>query len=316
MIDISHKSSTLRVATAQAEILLKKSTIELIRQGQVPKGDPLSTARVAAVQAAKNTSAIIPLCHPLPVEHVAVAFELGEASIEVTVTVKAIHKTGVEMEALTSATVAALTLYDMLKMLDDTMVICSVKLTKKTGGKSDFHDQYEPPLRAAVLVMSDSIAAGEKDDHSGRMIRDRLTQTDIEVVDYRVIPDDFETIVRTLKEYADKENLDLVLTTGGTGASSRDYSPEATIQVIEREIPGVSEAMRAYGQARTPYSMLSRGRAGIRGKTVIINLPGSKKGVADSLDALFPGILHIFKMLRGAGHAALLNRQFLDYGQL
>ncbi len=93
-----------------------------------------------------------------------------------------------------------------------------------------------------------------------------------------------------------------MLTTGGTGFSPRDNTPEAMARVIEREIPGIPEALRAYGQERTPYSMLSRGKAGIRGRTIIINLPGSKRGVAESLDALFPGLLHAFGMLRGGGH--------------
>ncbi len=97
--------------------------------------------------------------------------------------------------------------------------------------------------------------------------------------------------------------LDLVLTTGGTGFSPRDNTPEAMLRVIEREIPGIPEALRAYGQERTPYSMLSRGKAGIRGSTIIVNLPGSRRGVAESLDALFPGLLHAFGMLRGGGHS-------------
>ncbi|MHB9132454.1 MAG: bifunctional molybdenum cofactor biosynthesis protein MoaC/MoaB [Armatimonadota bacterium] len=302
MRDISKKFSTFRTATAQATVTVSPSTIVRIQLHDIPKGDPLEVAKVAGIQAAKNTSQIIPYCHPLPVEFVGIEFALDEQTIRVTVTVKAVHKTGVEMEALTAAGVAALTLYDMLKMIDDHIAIGEIKLISKRGGKSDFAEKAPPSLTAAVLVMSDSVAAGEKDDQSGRMIAERLTEQGVKVIDYNVVPDDTETIVRVLTSYADTMKVDLVLTTGGTGFSTRDRTPEAMAQVIEREIPGIPEAMRAYGQARTPYAMLSRGKAGIRGNTIIVNLPGSRKGVEESLDALFPGLLHAFKMLAGGGH--------------
>ena len=297
MIDISNKIKTLRTAVAQATLKLKPETIELIHQNKIPKGDPLSVAKVAAVQSAKNTSQIIPYCHPIPVDYVGVDFEFGDKKIDVNVTVKAIYKTGVEMEALTAASVAVLTLYDMMKMLDEEMEILSIKLVSKKGGKSDFKTEFKKPLRAAVLVMSDSVSAGKKSDESGKIIQERLLKQGIEVVDYTIIPDDTGMIKSKLVSYADEMKLDLVITTGGTGFSPRDFSPEATSQILEREIPGIPEAMRAYGQERTPYSMLSRGKAGIRGNTIIVNLPGSKKGVTESLDALFPVLLHAFKML-------------------
>ncbi len=302
MLDVSKKVKTLRTATAESTVKLSPSTLSLLRAGKIPKGDPLPVAKVAAIQAAKGTSQIIPYCHPLPVDFVGVEFELTDAAVRTTVTVKAIYKTGVEMEALTAASVAALTLYDMMKMLDDDMEITAVRLLAKKGGKSDFRESFSKPLRAAVLVMSDSIAAGKKDDLSGKMIKERLINEGIEVIDYKIISDDVDLIESTLKNYAAEAKLDLVVTTGGTGFSPRDCTPEAMARVIEREIPGISEATRAYGQERTPYSMLSRGQAGICGKTIIINLPGSKNGVAESLDALFPAVLHSFKMLWGGKH--------------
>ena len=303
MRDISQKTSTLRIATAKAILRLAPRTIELLREGKIPKGDPLEVAKVAAIQAAKNTSQIIPYCHPLPVDFVGVEYTIEKDFIEVQVTVKAIYKTGVEMEALTSASVAALTLYDMMKMLDESMEIAGVRLVGKRGGKSDFRNRFDRPPRAAVLVMSDSITAGQKSDESGRLIAERLEREGAEVADYRIIPDDREVIEDCLIGYADRDRLDLVITTGGTGFSPRDNTPEAMLRVVEREIPGIPETARAYGQARTPYSMLSRGKAGLRGTTLIVNLPGSRKGVVDSLDALFPGILHSLGMIRGEGHS-------------
>jgi cyclic pyranopterin monophosphate synthase len=312
MFDISSKSHTLRIASAQAVLYLRPDTLQRIREHSIPKGDPFPVARVAAVQAAKNTSSLIPYCHPVPIDHVAVDFHTGERSVTVTVTVKAVYKTGLEMEALTAATAAALTLYDMLKMIDATMEIGSVSVTEKSGGKSDYLTAYERTLEAAVLVMSDTIAAGNKKDYSGKLIEERLIREGVRVASYDIVPDDTEVIKTMLKKYADEMQLDLVLTTGGTGFSPRDFSPEATRQVIEREIPGISETLRSYGQHRTPFSMLSRGTAGLRGTTLIVNLPGSRRGVTESLDALFPGLLHSFKMINGGGHSFESERSDTD----
>lgn len=302
MRDITHKLLTQREAVARSILTASPETLQMLKDNKLPKGDPLPVAKVAAIQAAKNTSQIIPYCHPVPVEFVGVEFTLEPDRIITTVTVKAIYKTGVEMEALTAASVAALTLYDMMKMLDKAMTIGETVLLEKQGGKSDFSQPWATQLRAAVLVMSDSIAAGTKSDKSGRMIEERLQSLGIQVVDYRVIPDDPDGIRQTLVTYADEDGLDLVVTTGGTGVSPRDNTPEVMAGILDKTIPGIAEAARTYGQDRTPYAMLSRSTAGIRKKTLILNLPGSIGGVQDSLDALFPAVLHAFKMMWGFGH--------------
>jgi cyclic pyranopterin phosphate synthase len=302
MRDISRKTTTARSAQAQAVLRVSPETIKLVRDGNAPKGDPLPVAKVAAIQAAKNTSQIIPFCHPIPIDHVDCRFELGEDTIRITTEVKAIYKTGVEMEALTAASVAALTLYDMLKPVDERMEIAGVTLLEKRGGKSDFVGSPQVPLRAAVLVMSDSVVAGKRKEVSGLYIVERLRERQIDVIDYKVIPDDQKMIEQTLISYADSLKLNLVITTGGTGLGTKDVTPEAMRTVIEREIPGIVEAARGHGQHRTPLAMLSRGKAGVRGSTIIVNLPGSKRAVEESLDAILPGLLHVFLMLRGEGH--------------
>jgi molybdenum cofactor biosynthesis protein MoaC len=304
MRDISRKFNTLRTAKAMAILLLKPSTLKTIREGKVPKGDPLEVARVAAIQAAKETSRIIPYCHPVPVDFVGVNYNLLDDRIEVMVEVKALYRTGVEMEALTAVSVAALTLYDMLKMLDDSMEIAGVRLVEKKGGKSDFRETLDFIPMAAVLVMSDSIAQGAAEDRSGKIIRERLEGEGFRIDSYKIIADDREEIKKSLFEFADRRQLDLVVTTGGTGLGPRDVTPEATREVIEREISAIEEAARAFGLERTPLSMLSRGTAGVRGKTLIINLPGSTKAVAECLDAIFPAVFHALKMIRGGGHGA------------
>jgi molybdenum cofactor biosynthesis protein MoaC len=302
MIDISHKDPTLRTAIAAAEVHMDRATADTIRRGEVPKGNVFEVAKATAIQAVKNTSAIIPYCHPISITGVAVKFDLRDDSVRIEVSATAIDRTGVEVEAMTGASIAALVVYDMLKMIDETLSIGKVELVEKRGGKSDFKKVNPTRLKAAVLVLSDSIAAGHKKDLSGLMIRDRLEAEGLNVADYRIISDDRDGVVEQLCSYADNDRYELVITTGGTGFGSRDHVPEAMSDVVEREVPGIPEAARAHGQDRTPFSMLSRARAGIRGGTLIVNLPGSRGGVSDSLDALFPGLIHAFKMLRDEAH--------------
>jgi len=311
MRDVSHKVSTLREAVAKAVLRVSPSTIEQIRTNTLPKGNPLSVAKVAAIQAAKNTSTIIPYCHPIPVEFVGVEFHLDEDSIEIETTVKAVYKTGVEMEALTAASVAALTIYDMAKMVDELMQIESVTLISKKGGKSDFASalnqqdgaQNARKYRAAVLVMSDTAAKNKSEDSSGKAIVEYLTELGFDIVEYSVHPDDESVIVPAVRRCCDDLQVNLLITTGGTGLSPRDNTPEALKRLIERELPGVAEAIRSYGQERNSFAMLSRGVAGVRQKTVIISLPGAMTAVEDGLTAIFPAITHAFAMIEGAGHA-------------
>jgi molybdenum cofactor biosynthesis protein MoaC len=271
-----------------------------MKSNELPKKDVLIVARVAGTAAAKKTSELIPYCHPLPVDSVEIDFEVREDSVGITASVEAIWKTGVEMEALTAASVAALTIYDMLKPVDRNIEITAVRLEEKRGGKTDFSRRVPKGYRVAVVVTSDSTHAGTREDRSGKVIRERLESFGIDP-QYEILPDDEEGIVDLLRELVDK-GTNLILTTGGTGLGPRDVTVEATRQVIEREIPGVAEAGRAYGQSRTPYSMLSRGVAGVCGKTIIVNLPGSSRGAEETMNAIFPGIVHGYGMLQGEGH--------------
>ena len=303
MRDITRKIKTHRTAIAKALVRVSPATIDLIKQNKTPKPDTLQTARVAGIQAAKNTSQIIPYCHPLPLTYAKIDFVMDEDAIEVQCEVKAIYQTGVEMEALTGASIAALTVYDMLKAVDDLLEIESVRLIKKTGGKSSFKKAVEETKRkAVVLVLSDSISAGKAEDVSGKSIADRLILEGLQVVEHKVLPDDEAALFPYIRRCADELKVDMIITTGGTGISPRDTTPEAISRLLEKELPGVTEAIRSYGQERNPYSMLSRSSAGVRGKTVIISLPGSTSGVEDGMDAIFPAIFHTFAMLAGEGH--------------
>jgi len=302
MFDIGDKSETLRIATARAIVKVRPKTIQLIQEGKSPKGNIVDAARISATMAAKRTWDLLPYCHPIPIDHIKVDILIKTESIEVDVQVKTSWKTGVEMESLTGASIAALTIYDMLKPIDESLVIESIKLLAKSGGMKDFYEEYTVPLKAVVIVISDSVSKGERRDKSGKLAVERLKSSGFEVVDYRVIPDDASQIESSLIIACDERKVDLVLTCGGTGLGPHDVTPEATGRLLDKEVIGISEALRMHGQKRTPLSMLSRGAAGVRGKTVIVNLPGSVKAVSESLDALIPGILHASKMLGGHGH--------------
>jgi molybdenum cofactor biosynthesis protein MoaC len=304
MRDVSHKVSTLRTAVAKAILRVSPSTISQIKNNTLPKGNPLDVAKVAAIQAAKNTSQIIPYCHPMPVEYVGVNFQLDEDLIEILVTVKAVYKTGVEMEALTAASVAALTIYDMAKMVDELMQIESVTLVSKTGGKSDYSiaPELQSIRRAAILVLSDRVSAGQAEDRSGKYIAQQLEERGFDIAELSVLSDDQSVIAPAVKRICDELKVNLLITTGGTGLSPRDNTPEALKDLIERDLPGISEAIRNYGQERNSYSMLSRGVAGTRGNTIIVSLPGSLGAAQDGITVLFPAINHAFKMIEGGDH--------------
>ena len=300
MKSVTEKNNTLRRATATGAVLAAPETIALMTANDLPKKDVLIVARVAAVTAAKKTPDIIPYCHPLPIDAVDVEFTVGDDRIDIVVSVEAIWKTGVEMEALSGVSAAALTIYDMLKPVDKDLEITSVKLAQKKGGKTDFQRRAPKGFAAAVIVASDSVSEGTREDRSGHIIRERLQALRIDPT-YQVLPDEAAQIEGALREHV-QAGVDLVVTTGGTGLGPRDVTVEAARSVIEIEVPGIMEAARVYGQSRTPYAMLSRGVAGVCGKTLIITLPGSSKGAAESMNALFPAVLHAYGMIQGRGH--------------
>jgi molybdenum cofactor biosynthesis protein MoaC len=300
MKSVTSKISTLRRARATACVRANPKTIELLRTNDLPKKDVLVVARVAGTTAAKKTPDLIPYCHPLPIGAVEIGFEVHEDRIDIRSMVEAVWKTGVEMEALTAASVAALTIYDMLKPVDKNLTIESVRLDEKRGGKTDYRKRAPKGFKAAVIVTSDSTHQGTREDRSGKLIVERLESFGIKP-GYTVLPDDQEAIVHLMRKLI-AENTNLIVTSGGTGVGPRDVTVEATRQVIEREMPGVAEAGRAYGQERTPYAMLSRGVAGVAGNTIIVNVPGSSRGAEETMTAIFPGILHAYGMLQGQGH--------------
>ena len=302
MVDITHKSTTLRQAIAEATVVLStQAAMDALLGNQVPKGNVFEMAKTAGLFAVKKTSDMIPDCHPLPVEYTAVRYETEGLKIRIEVEVKAIYRTGVEVEAMHGASDVALTMYAMLKPTDKGIEIQNIRLVKKKGGKSDFRDKFREDLKAAVVVCSDSVASGKKTDSAGKAILAKLEAIDVAIGDYIVIPDEVAEIQAKVKQYA-AAGIDLLVFTGGTGLSPRDITPEAVRPLLDREIPGIAEAARAFGQDRTPWSMLSRGVAGVVGDMLVLTLPGSTNGAAETMDALFPAILHVFRIFQAARH--------------
>lgn len=302
MVNITHKSPSLRIAIAQATVKTsQQATIDAVLQKKVPKGDVFEMAKTAGLFAAKRTSDMIPDCHPLPIEYTAIFYEINDLSIFIQVEIHTIYKTGVEVEAMHAASVVALTIYDMLKPIDKEIEIENIKLLRKKGGKSDFIDTFNSKPQAAIIVCSDSISAGKKEDKAGKAIIEKLGKWEIPIHEYSIIPDE-KALIQTKVEQLVAQGIGLVIFTGGTGLSKRDVTPEAILPLIERQIPGIEEAIRNYGQQRTPYAMLSRSVAGLIGNTLVLCLPGSTKGASESIDAIFPAVLHIFKIMEGARH--------------
>lgn len=302
MTDITPKSTTLREATARAIVRVSTlETIEAIREDRVPKGNVFEMSRAAGLLGVKKTPDLLPDCHPIPIEFTRISYEIKDLDIEILVTVKTIYKTGVEVEAMHGASVVALNMYDMLKPLDKGIEIRNIGLLEKTGGKSQYKKPGRHTIQAAVIVCSDSISAGEKTDRAGKAITEILELHGITTLAYEIIPDETEEIQKQALHFIEND-VPLIIFTGGTGLSPRDHTPEALLPLLDRRIPGIEETMRRYGQDRMPYAMLSRSIAGTSGRSLILGLPGSTKGAAESMDAVFPHILHLFPVFRGINH--------------
>ena len=302
MVDITNKQSSLRKAIASAIIKVsKKETIDAINNNKVPKGNIFEFSRAAGLLAIKKTSDVIPDCHPLPIEFASITHSIDELQIIITVEVHTIYKTGVEVEAMHGASVTALTIYDMLKPIDKGVEISTIRLEEKQGGKSDYSNQNMNGLRCAVIVCSDTVSQKKDEDKTGKAIIEKLKKHNINVEKYEIIPDDLNTIQSKARSIAE-DGYQLILFTGGTGVSPRDNTPDAISPLLEKEIPGIMEAARNYGQQRTPYAMLSRGVAGFIKNSLVITLPGSVRGAEETIDALFPYVLHVFRVAEGARH--------------
>ena len=299
MVDVTGKMTTARLAKAEGKISMLPETILAIKDEALPKGNVFTTAKIGGIQAAKKTAEMIPMCHQLNLSFVDIEFEIQADAIMIQSTVKTKEATGVEMEALSAVSGAALTIYDMCKSVDKTMVISEIKLVEKVGGKSDHATDYRP--KVGVITMSDSVASGKSEDKSGVILLNGFIQAGCEVNHHEYFPDGSDELVPTIHEWVDEE-VELILTTGGTGLGPRDLTIETLEKIFDSKLPGIEQALHAYGRGKVKTAMLSRLTAGVVNGAIIICLPGSTGATKDALKVLIPTIFHSFHMMKGEKH--------------
>lgn len=310
MVDVGAKPMSSRQASASARVECSALALAQLRDGALSKGDAAAVARIAGLQAAKRTWELIPLAHPLRIDGAEVRVEIGADAVLIETVVRTTGPTGVEMEALTAASVAALAVIDMIKSIDRAARIADVHVTAKSGGASGrWQDDGDglhrvsqlPP--AGVITVSDRCSAGVAEDRSGPLLRDALLRAGAVDVALALVPDDGDAIRQAVLDMVGSGRR-IVMTTGGTGLGPRDVTPEAVAALIERPVPGLAEAIRAAGLAHTETAVLSRGVAGVIGRTLVVTLPGSPAAVTDAAHYLSPLLPHICSQLDGGDHGA------------
>lgn len=321
MADIRDKRPTRRRAVAVGELQAGPVAWPLIVERRLPKGDALMMAEVAGLQGAKQASALMPLCHPLPLELVTVRCEpvADRHAIRVYCDVATEARTGVEMEALAGVNAALLTLYDLSKPVEPALAIGGIRLLFKEGGKSGLwrhpdgmseteSAHYRPrdiarlqDVPCAVITLSDRAYAGTSDDRSGPLLMERLKALGAHVERVELLPDGIEPLATRLRALA-QTSVRLCLCTGGTGLGPRDLTPEALVHVADRRISGLAEMFRVESARHTPLAWLSRAEVVQVGQMLVFALPGSPRAVQQGMDILAPLLAHALAMLDGQAH--------------
>lgn len=297
MKNVGMKPDTLRSAMATACFHAPQHCLKRIADRDTEKGDPQASARIAGILAAKRTDELLPLCHPLPIHAAEVHFHIEADHVAIESEVHTIGPTGVEMEALTAANMAALTLYDMLKPYADPeqLRITDNQLIRKQGGKSHYPRTLKNALPASMFMVSTPMADGNKDDAAGRGLVEGLEKAGFSPIDYQVLPDD-PTRVEQSVDAAVQANCPLIMTAGGTGIGPQDKVVETIEPKLTTPMPGLMETARAFGQKRSPYAVLSRGVSGFIGNSLVLTFPGSRTGAEQTWAALLPSLIHVLEV--------------------
>lgn len=324
MIDVGDKAVTRRRAIASGRITMAEATLARLKNRSLPKGDALVIAEVAGIQAAKRTSETLPLCHPLSLDYVRIHHHFNDTtSVSLICEVVAHGKTGVEMEALVGVQAALACVYDLTKGIDPVLAMSEIHLCLKEGGKHGVwkhpdcrHDREVPQqtnvspdrppfigLKACVLTISDRCFAKTAQDISGQTLRSWLESSGASIVSTDIVPDEVSAIREKVLFYCRSVNVDVIFTTGGTGLSPRDKTPDALADMMTMQIPGIGELLRHHGAKHTPMSWLSRQQAGMIDQTLVILLPGSDRAVRESVPLLETLIPHALHIVRGGRHS-------------
>lgn len=299
--DISDKPSTARQARAEAWVRMPADCAQRVLDGTIDKGDVREAARIAGMMAIKRCWELLPHCHPLTLQHSAIDFELHDDALRIEALVATIGPTGVEMEALTGASVAALTVYDMLKPhagMD--LSIDGVRLLEKTGGKSDHRRSLKSARPAHIITVSSRIASGGKPDAAADWLAGALDEAGFAPLQRQVIKPDATTVREAVRAAVD-DHAALIITVGGTGLAPDDCSAETVAAMLDKDVPGIMESARQFGQQRTPLALIARGVAGTIGRSLVITLPGSLAGTRESWAAIRTGVVHAVGVLHRPG---------------
>lgn len=291
----------LRRARAQAHLTFGP----VVRQ--TLDGSPvLQTARVAGVQAARRAADLLPYTPDVELTEVDLSFEFSEEGLRIFGFSEGICRSGMGTRALMAVTVCAVTIVDMLPEHATAIAIGEAKLVEQRGGAESLRYSFEPPVRAAVLAVSDAVASGRKPDRAAQTIREAVTAHEhhgLVLAEQATVGDDAAAIERQITRWVDRGDdgaIDLILTVGGTGLAHTDVTVEAVSRLVDREVPGLMEAVRTFGQEHTPVAFMSRGVAGLVGDTLVVTLPGSRSGAAEAVPVVLPAALHVLKTLRAS----------------
>ena len=259
----------------------------------------LEESRASGLIAARRATELLPRTPAAELTQVDIDYEWDGDTLRVTAFVQGFSRGHLGSRALLSVNVCATNIADMLpRQLSVTLEDSAIEMER--GGLEDLEYAFDPPVRAAVLVVSDAVVSGVKDDRAGETVRravDGLEGHGVRLVADEILGDHSEEILETILQWRADE-IDLILTVGGTGLTHTDVTVEVVEPILDREIPGLMEAIRDYGQEQTPVAFMSRGIAGLTNDTLVVTLPGSSSGAKEATEAVFPALLHVFETLR------------------
>lgn len=297
MYDISNKDEIVHKAISQSIIRSCPETLEYVKNNKTFEISLVESAKISATLAAKKSWEIIPYSHQKTIDYVKVEVSIRSEIIEIIVEIKSMSKSSLDIESLSAASAAAITIFDKLSTLGDSTLIESIRVLRDEDIISESKERTGKKIRVGVIVTGDSEFLKEKAIQVEKFTVDRLCNNNFEVVESHLIKSEHNTIESEIMRLCDKDKVDLVITFGGMEFKSENTVSVVTEKLVDKKIDGIPEMLRAFGAKRIPLTILYRGIAGTRGKSIIINFPGNIKEISGLLDILCPYILHINRIV-------------------